>query len=204
MSADYYLYTNRSFRRWAPFYDLIAMPLSHARGTVVELSEAKEGSKILDVCTGTGAQAFAFSKRGCETIGIDLSERMLKVARRKNKHKNVTLKVADATKIPFEDGYFDISSISMALHDLPYELRHQVLDEMRRVSRRIVVAEYNIPKNKFSRWFYTHLVSIYESKYFSDFAKRDLKELLQQHGWRTTKEAHALAGSIVVFVCEKI
>jgi ubiquinone/menaquinone biosynthesis C-methylase UbiE len=37
-------------------------------------------SKILDVATGTGKQAFAFAKRGYDVTGIDLSEAMLKVA----------------------------------------------------------------------------------------------------------------------------
>ena len=39
-----------------------------------------------DVCTGTGTQAFAFAKRGYEVVGIDLSEEMLRVAK-KNKYE---------------------------------------------------------------------------------------------------------------------
>ena len=201
-SEDYYSYTSKWFRRWAPFYNLIATPLFRIRNKVVDMADAKEGSKVLDICAGTGAQAFAFGKRGCDVIGIDLSEDMLKIARRKNSYKNVRFEVADATKMPFEDDYFDISCISMALHDMPHEVRYQVLDEMKRVSKRVVVADYNIPKRKLDRWFHIHLISIYESKYFKDFAKRDLKELLLQHGLRVVKEAYGLIDIIKILVCE--
>ena len=201
-SEDYYSYTSEWFRRWAPFYNLIALPLSGIRDKVVVMADAKKGAIILDVCTGTGSQAFAFGKRGCHVVGIDLSEDMLKVARRKNSYKKVRIEVADATKMPFEDGYFDVSCISFALHDMPHEVRHQILDEMRRVSKRVVVADYNIPKRKLGRWFHIHVISIYESKYFKDFARRDLKELLQQHGLIVVKEAYGLIDIIKILVCE--
>ena len=203
-SEDYYSYTSKWFRRWAPFYNLIALPLSGIRSKVVDITGVKEGSRVLDVCTGTGSQAFAFGKRGCNVIGIDLSEDMLKVARRKNSYKKVRIEVADATKMPFEDGYFDVSCISFDLHDMPHEVSHLVLDEMKRVSKRVVVADYNIPKRKLDRWVHIHLIFIYESKYFKDFARRDLKELLQQHGLRVVKEAYGLIDFIKILVCEEV
>ena len=156
-SEDYYAYINKWFRRYAPFYNLIALPLSRIRDKVVDMAEAEKGSTVLDVCAGTGSQAFAFGRRGCNVVGIDLSEDMLKVARRRNRHGNVTFEVADATRMPFEDDYFDVSCISMALHDMPHEVRQQVLDEMRRVSKRTVIADYNIPKNRLHRWFHINL-----------------------------------------------
>ena len=203
MNEDYYSYTSKWFRRWAPFYDLIALPLPRIRKKVADMADAKEGSKVLDVCTGTGSQSFAFGKRCCDVIGIDLSEDMLKIAKRRNRHENVRFEVADATKMPFEDDYFDVSCISFALHDMPHEFRHEVLDEMRRVSKMIVVADYNIPKRKLDRWFHIHVISIYESKYFRDFAERDLKELLQQHDLRVVKEAYGLIDFVKILVCEE-
>ena len=133
MNEDYYRYTNQFFGKWAPFYNLIAMPLSRIRNKVVNVAKARKGSTVLDVCTGTGAQAFAFGKRGYKVIGIDLSPDMLKVARQKNKYGNVEFKVADAVNIPFEDNSFEVSCISMALHDMPHGSRHEVLDEMKKV-----------------------------------------------------------------------
>lgn len=148
-------------------------------------------------------QAFAFGKKGYDVIGIDLSEYMLKVANKKNKYKNVKFEIADATDIPFEDNYFDISCISFVLHDMPLNIRHRVLDEMRRVSEKIVVVDYNIPKNRLHRWLHTSIVSLYESKYFKDFAKRNLKELLEQHRLKIVKEAYGVIDVVKIFICER-
>ena len=202
MKEDYYQYTNRFFGRWAPFYNLITMPISKIREKVVAMAEAEKGSRVLDVCTGTGAQAFAFKKRGCDVTGIDLSPDMLKVAERKNKYQNVRFEAADATKLPFDDNIFDVSCISFALHDMPHEIRHEVLDEMKRVSRRVVVADYHIPQNRLHRRLHVFFTSLYEGKYYKDFAKRDLKELLQQHDLRVAKEAYWLVDFVKILVCE--
>jgi ubiquinone/menaquinone biosynthesis C-methylase UbiE len=202
LKEDYYQYTNRFFGRWAPFYNLITMPISKIREKVVDMANAEKRSSVLDVCSGTGKQAFAFAKRGYHVVGIDLSPDMLKVAESKNKYENVRFEAADATKLTFDNDSFDVSCISFALHDMPHEIRHKALDEMKRVSRRIVIVDYHIPDNKLERWFHVFLTSLYESRYYKDFAGRDLKELLQQHDLTAVREAYALVDFAKILVCE--
>lgn len=126
----------------------------------------------------------------------------MEVAKRKNKYENVKFGVADATKIPFEDNYFDVSCISFGLHDTPHYIGHKVLDEMKRVSERIVIVDYHIPKNRLDRWLHVSLISLYESKYFKDFAKRNIGRLLQQHGLKVVKEAYSLVDIAKIRICE--
>ncbi len=201
---DYHSYTNRLFRKWAPFYDLFTMPLSRVRDKVVDLVDAEKDSKILDVCTGTGKQSFAFGKRGYSVIGIDLSEDMLKIAKRKNRYENVRFMIANAGNIPFEDNYFDVSCISFGLHDMPHDIRERVLDELKRVSKKIVIIDYNIPKNRLHRVLHVSIASLYESKYYKDFAERDLKELLRQHNLKVIKETFGLIDFVRILVCENV
>lgn len=201
---DYYSYINKLFRRMAPIYDLFTLPVSGVRYKVVDLVNAKKGSRILDVCTGTGQQAFAFGREGYTVIGIDLSEDMLKIAERKNRYENVGFKVADASRIPFEDKYFDISCISFGLHDMPHEVREKVLDEMKRVSERVVIIDYNIPENKLRRWLHVSITSLYESKYYRDFVGRDIKELLRQHDLEVIKESSGLIDFVKILICERV
>ena len=205
MDENYYQYTRGWFGKGAWFYNFIALPLIGIRNKVADLvdEEYKDKIKILDVCTGTGTQAFAFAKRGYEVMGIDLSEEMLRVANKKNKYENVRFVVADATKMPFENDYFDFACISFGLHEMPHEVRHQVLDEMRRVSEKIIVVDYHIPKNRLHRWLHVSFASLYESKYYRDFAKRNLEELLREHGFRAVKEAYGLIDFVKIFVCER-
>ena len=204
MDKDYYQYIRGWFGRWAWFYNFIALPLTCVRNKVADLIDKGDKIKILDVCTGTGTQAFAFAKRGYEVLGIDLSEEMLWVAKKKNKYENMRFVVADAAKMPFENDYFDFACISFGLHDMPHEVRHFVLDEMRRVSRKIIVVDYHIPKNKLHRWLHVSFTSLYESKYYRDFAKRNLEELLREHGLKVVTEAYGLIDFVKIFVCERL
>ena len=66
------------------------------------------GKKILDVACGTG---FFFSEYGQNRIyGIDISEEMLDIARKLKNRNVISLKKADATKLPFKDNFFDIAN----------------------------------------------------------------------------------------------
>ena len=197
MDEEYYSYIKKWFNRWAPIYDVIDIPLSAVRDKVVDFINAKNGSKILDVATGTGKQAFAFAQKGYDVIGIDLSEDMLKVANKKNKYKNVRFKVADATNIPFKDRHFDVSCISFALHDMPLNTREKVLQEMVRVSKPkgiIVVVDYALPKNKIAKYLIYRFVRAYESKYYPEFIKSDIRTLLRKIGIEIEKEQSVLLG----------
>ncbi|MBI2328820.1 MAG: class I SAM-dependent methyltransferase [Chloroflexi bacterium] len=126
----YYLLTKKFWNIFAPFYDIVVTPISRVRDKVVTFTEAKIGSKILDVATGTGKQAFAFAKRGYDVTGVDLSEAMLRIADKKNKYENVKFEVADATNLPFEDNSFDVSCVSFALHEMPSTIREKALKDL--------------------------------------------------------------------------
>ncbi len=67
------------------------------------------GKLILDAGTGTGRFATWLAKKGFEVIGVDLSPKMLKVARNKMKTLNadVGLILADLRYLPFKHGVFN-------------------------------------------------------------------------------------------------
>ncbi len=195
---DYYLLTRKAWAMFAPFYDPIVAPLSGIRERVVNLANAPKGSKILDVATGTGQQAFAFAKEGYEVIGIDLSEAMLDVAKRRNKYGNAKFEVADATNIPFGDNSFDVSSISFALHEMPLSIREKVLKEMVRVTKPkgiIVIVDYDLPKSRLGRFLIYHLIAIYEPEYYKTFIKSDLESLLNKNGIEEIEKRTVLHGA---------
>ena len=180
---EYYSLTKRVWDKFAPFYDIAVTLISGVRDKVVSFTNAKNGAKILDVATGTGKQAFAFGKRGYDVIGVDISEAMLKVAHKKNKYGNVKFEVADATNLPFEDGSFDVSCVSFALHDMPLTVIEKTLKEMVRVIKpkgTIIVVDYALPKNKIGRFLIYHFVRLYEGEYYQKFIKSDLEAMLRK------------------------
>jgi len=195
---EYYSLVKKVFDILAPFYDIVTMPFSRVRDKVVNFTDAKNGSKILDIATGTGKQAFAFAKKGCDVIGVDLSEAMLKVASKKNRCGNVRFEVADATTLPFEENSFDISCMSFTLHDMPLTIREKALKEMVRVTKTrgmIVIVDYSLPKNRFGKFLIYHFVKLYEGKYYSKFIKSDLYELLRRTGIEIKEELRVMLGA---------
>lgn len=124
------------------------------RELIVEWIDPQPREKIADICSGTGTLTIMIAKRlrGIgKVIGLELSSAQLKVARKKEKYEGLYFLEADAQNIPFPDSYFDKSVICGALHEMPREVRKNVLSEAYRTVRpggRIVIVEHNNPDKK--------------------------------------------------------
>lgn len=107
------------------------------------------GQKILDVACGTGAQVFELALFAKEVTGIDLSESMIRMAeqtKEKRKLFNVHFRVCDATgNWKFNDKEFDIALITLALHQFAPESYSNILGEMKRVAKQIIIVDYSVP-----------------------------------------------------------
>jgi len=78
------------------------------RRYVVRQSSIAEGSKLLDIATGTGDIIFESRKKySLETTGLDFSEAMLEIARKRDTDNQSQWIQADALDLPFEDNSFD-------------------------------------------------------------------------------------------------
>lgn len=185
MNEEYYSYIRNWFRREARFYHvLVDIPFSRVRDRIARSVNARNGSRILDVATGTGGLAFAFAKRGYDVVGIDLSEDMLRVADGMNEYQNLRFEVADAADMPFEDSHFDVSCISLGLHDMPLAIREKTVAEMVRVTKPrgiILIVDYALPQNRIGSCLIYRLVKSHETKYFPEFIESDLGALLARY-----------------------
>jgi len=104
---------------------------------VLDAAKPVQGEKMLDVGIGTGFFALEFLKRGVDITGIDVSQNMLEIARRKG-FRNVSY--GDAVDLQFPDGAFDLV-VSITALEFIREPRRAVA-EMTRVCKkggRIVV-----------------------------------------------------------------
>jgi ubiquinone/menaquinone biosynthesis C-methylase UbiE len=133
-------------------YETLVDPLLRdLRKCTPEFSGMKVGDKVLDVCCGTGAQVFEYGRRGIIATGIDISPNMLNIATRnirRQKAVNVCFQLADATTLPFPDGYFDYASISLGLHDKEKSIRYQIISEMKRVVKQdgaLILIDFQVP-----------------------------------------------------------
>lgn len=178
-------YNNLFFGRWAKLYDYEKYFLFPIRKKAARFFPLKPPAKVLDVATGTGAQAYELAKLGLDVTGVDLSPEMLEQAKKKLQDKSLKLKFlhADATELPFGDNEFDGASISLGLHDMPYEIGLAVLSEIKRVVKRngpILIVDYMEPRKHAVAWMLHPLIKLYETPNYGHFVKRGLERYLRQ------------------------
>lgn len=204
--AKYYRDIARAFRIMAPFYDFGTAVIGGVRERVADFalgsagSGAGKGARVLDVATGTGKQAFAFARRGCDVVGLDLSPDMLRVAVRKNRYPNARFQVGDATALPFPDATFDIACISFGLHEMPTAIRERAVPELARVTRpggMVLVVDYALPYNRLGRAVIYRIIKTYEGKHYVDFVHSDVAGLLAKNGINVVEKLRLLVGAAV-------
>ncbi len=154
------------FATIAPRYDLINDLQSLGlhrwwKRRLVKLAAPRAGLRALDLCCGTGDVSFALAGQGAEVTGLDFSEPMLAVARRRAERspgpevQRPKFLQGDAQEIPFPDESFDIVTVSYGLRNLS-SWEHG-LREMWRVARsggRLLVLDFGKPDNAAWRALY--------------------------------------------------
>jgi len=191
---DYKKYNDQLFSRWAPVYDAFEIILSNVRKKIIQEINPINKS-ILDVATGTGSLAIELSNSAEKVVGIDLSSKMLDIAEKKRRNDNLTFLQMDACRMKFDDEEFDLVTISLGLHDMPLEIRTLVLEEVKRVLKKdgkLFILEYDLPKNNLLGSLSSHLINIYESKYYLDFIKSDFDIYLNTFGFKMEKNTNYL------------
>lgn len=126
------------------------------------IAEGKE-LEILDVATGTGDVAFRLAELlpGAHITGIDLSEGMLNIARRKRRESppalssRLTFEVGDCLNLTFPDNTFDLLTVAYGVRNFSALL--QGLREMYRVVKEggvVCIIELSRPESLIPRLGY--------------------------------------------------
>ena len=118
---------------------------------------------ILDVATGTGDFSIeALSLKPEKIIGVDISEGMLEVGRRKMRKKKIDsiieLRLGDSENLPFTDNFFDAVIVAFGVRN--FEDMKGGLTEMLRVVKpggKVIVLEFSRP----SKFPMKQLYSVY-------------------------------------------
>ena len=94
---------------------------------------ASGDERALDVGCGAGALALALAPLVREVVGVDRVPELLELARERAPG-NATFAEADATRLPYSNGEFDLTGTLRTLHHVPRP--ELVLAELVRVTRR--------------------------------------------------------------------
>ena len=124
--------STRAYDTYAAVYAARLDPtLAAAAARVAELTDARPGTRVLDVATGTGSAAQAVAGRGASVVAIDSSPGMLDVARRLA--PELDFRRCDAHALPFSDASFDAATCGLSLSH--FGGRETALREILRVVR---------------------------------------------------------------------
>ena len=151
-------YVRTLFATIADRYDLITSLLSYGQDArwkrkLVALAEVRRGERALDLASGTGDIAFAVAARGGKAVGLDITHRMLQLARAKS--DSAPFVTGDMAALPFASGSFDLVTTGYGLRNVP-DLQ-TAIDEIARVLKpggRMLSLDFNKPQNAIVRGVY--------------------------------------------------
>ncbi|MDD2366893.1 MAG: bifunctional demethylmenaquinone methyltransferase/2-methoxy-6-polyprenyl-1,4-benzoquinol methylase UbiE [Desulfuromonadaceae bacterium] len=217
----------------APRYDFLNRLLSFGidrrwRTKAVRLLKYNEGSRILDVATGTGDVALEIALRTPRSVkitGADFCQEMvelgaLKVAASPYRDR-IDFKVAPCEDLPFANNTFDSVTIAFGIRNVVD--RKLGLAEMWRVLRpggRVIILEFSTPRSHLFRqlyYFYFRqllpmvggLFSKYKAyKYLPDSvlefpSQSEFSRMIAQAGFRNIHIHELTFGIATIYVGEK-
>jgi demethylmenaquinone methyltransferase / 2-methoxy-6-polyprenyl-1,4-benzoquinol methylase len=149
------------FDRIARVYDLMNSVMTAGihhrwRERAADLAKVGPGSRVLDVATGTGDFAIELQRRvgdGGEVIGLDFSENMLELARRKA--PGIRFEQGNALELPYGDDEFDAATVGFGVRN--FADLDRGLAELTRVVKpggRVVILEMTTPTRPPLSWFF--------------------------------------------------
>ncbi|MBC7962347.1 MAG: bifunctional demethylmenaquinone methyltransferase/2-methoxy-6-polyprenyl-1,4-benzoquinol methylase UbiE [Steroidobacteraceae bacterium] len=151
----------------APRYDFLNRLLSFGidrrwRKKAVRLLKYRDGSRILDVATGTGDVALEIARNTPASVritGADFCKEMVELGQVKVAASpyagRIDLKVAPCEDLPFADNTFDSLTIAFGIRNVVD--RKLGLAEMWRVLRpggRMIILEFSTPRSQLFRQIY--------------------------------------------------
>jgi demethylmenaquinone methyltransferase/2-methoxy-6-polyprenyl-1,4-benzoquinol methylase len=224
-------YVRRLFSTIADRYDLITILLSFGRDRAWKRRLVREaritgGEHVLDLACGTGDIAFESAGAGAQVTGLDVTFRMIELARAKARGSSPSrgqspprFCVADMMALPLRAGSVDVVTTGYGLRNVP-QLEGAV-DEILRVLRprgRFVSLDFNRPGSAIVRWPYLAYLTVVGSllglilhrdadtyRYIPESVRRypgaqGVADLLHDRGFRHVRVLPVLLGFMTIHV----
>lgn len=166
-------YVRRLFATIADRYDFITGFLSYGQDRrwkrrLVRAAALDRGRRVVDLACGTGDIALEAATRGAKVTGLDITPRMVQLARAKAAracHEGLwpmpTFVVGDMTALPFANGSVDVVTTGYGLRNVP--VLEDAVDEINRVLRRggqLLSLDFNRPSSRVVRGAYLAYLSV--------------------------------------------
>ncbi len=194
---------------------------------ILKLSKKLNPKKALDIATGTADIAINLGTISeCNVIGVDISEKMLNVGRKKviekKLDKSVVLETGDAENLKYDDNYFDLITIGFGVRNFQ-DLERGLTESYRVLNNEgtLIILETSVPENKVIRFFYSLFTRTYiplmarlfsgdtsAYRYLLDSAEKfpcgeDFANILKSVGFKKVFIKPKLFGSSTIYIASK-
>ena len=148
----------RMFEAVAPGYDrmnrILSLGLDRGwRKAAIRELDPRPGSRILDLCCGTGDLALLLPANA-RAVGCDFTPAMLEIAGHKARARGIGLRLAagDALRLPFRSGCFDGAVVGFGVRNLgdPGAAFGEILRVLR-PGARLAILEFSRPPGRLVR-----------------------------------------------------
>lgn len=118
-------YVRRLFSVIADRYDLITVLLSWGQDRswkrrLVAMAPIHATTRALDLACGTGDLTYLCARRGALVVGLDITARMVDIARSKRSPRDrASWVVGDMVALPFGDAQFDLVTTGYGIRNVP-------------------------------------------------------------------------------------
>ena len=134
---------------------------------ILNIAKKIKPKNALDIATGTADIAINLgSISDCKVVGVDISEQMLNVGRKKIKKMKldefVRLETGDAENLNFKDNYFDQLTIGFGVRNFQ-DLEKGLKESFRVLNKNgaLIILETSIPENTIMKLFYSIFTRTY-------------------------------------------
>ncbi|MCX6743801.1 MAG: methyltransferase domain-containing protein, partial [Candidatus Parcubacteria bacterium] len=158
---------------------------------------------------GSGSGRHLTKIKGGEMYLVDFSSKMIELAKKKAKKLKIPAEfsVADLTKLPFQDNFFDYSICISSLHCLPPENHKKAISELYRVmkkSSKSLISIRNFISKRFNQKNGKEKLIGWRDKgkrYYYLFEEKEIHELFKKAGFKILSSHNS--EMVINFIVEK-
>jgi demethylmenaquinone methyltransferase/2-methoxy-6-polyprenyl-1,4-benzoquinol methylase len=218
-------YVRRLFATIADRYDFITRFLSYGQDgrwkrRLVRLAAITPADRILDLACGTGDILFNAAPRAKSAVGLDVTHRMLQLARERRRDSVVV--TGDMMALPFGPARFTVVTTGYGLRNVP-DLT-AAIGEIHRVlvpGGRLLSLDFNRPDNRAVRLAYLAYLTVVGSalgfalhrdpdtyRYIPESIRNypgayGVARMLEQHGFNEVRVIPVLGGLMAIHMATK-
>jgi demethylmenaquinone methyltransferase/2-methoxy-6-polyprenyl-1,4-benzoquinol methylase len=225
-------YVRRLFSTIADRYDLITVLLSYGQDRrwkrrLLEMAGPLEGRRLIDLACGTGDIAWGAAFRGAAVTGLDLTPRMIQLARDKARAgaastRTVGFVVGDMMRLPFASASCDVVTTGYGLRNVPQlEPAVQEIGRVLKPGGLFISLDFNRPRSAIVRAAYHGYLSAVGStvgfvlhgdpdtyRYIAESIRTypgadAIVELLGRHGFANATWRPVLGGLLAIHVARR-